>query len=514
MDGAVPWAAIESGLLEDDLADPRRLAEVRTAYEPHLVLGLESGATADDVRAAYRRLAREHHPDRGGDLARFQQVQAAHDALVGTGADAVGSVLPYGCSQCPSRGGGASSRQDVVRCILVAPEWGWLTLDEKRVLALTAEGQRTCCEAPPEVALLCCCFLDECRRLAVGGTKGHLVIASLEAEPPAPMAVSLNTTAPVLAVCAPSGDQSPLLFCSVDGEVLVIDLDGGEGGCVLCKLGARLGGLHAEVLLCPSVPALEDAECFPPEPLLLVGGGDDADGAAGSLAMLHVHAPCAEGDADGAQVVWRATHELPVLAIAIAIAAAPPPPPSQTVLLAAAAGSVVTLHDGASGAALRRLCAGRDGVLYALAFSPSGDCLLAAGSEEVVHGFLVPAGTRRAVMRLTRSGWAGGLNTATINALAFVDGGGFVSGGYDAAITRWQLQPLPPAQGAVGDLAELSTEELRALVRRAGLSDKDCVERRDLLERAEAARRRIAAASEGGAATRAMPAFHEGLASS
>ena len=54
-------------------------------------------------------------------------------------------------------------------------------------------------------------------------------------------------------------------------------------------------------------------------------------------------------------------------------------------LLAAASGTVVTLHDASTGAALRRLAAGRDGLLNALAFSPCGRCLLAAGSEEVAR---------------------------------------------------------------------------------------------------------------------------------
>ena len=135
--------------------------------------------------------------------------------------------------------------------------------------------------------------------------------------------------------------------------------------------------------------------------------------------------------------------------------------------------------------ALRRLAAGRDGLLNALAFSPCGRCLLAAGSSEVVHArppcanpsphphphprqvvhaFHVPAGTRRAVVRLTRSGWSGGLNTATINALAFVGEGGFLSGGYDAALTRWQLEP--PATRDAPELSSLSVEELRNLIRR------------------------------------------------
>ena len=487
---AVPWDVINSGLvLDDELADPRRLAEVRTAYDPHLVLGLEQDATAEAVRTAFRSLARQHHPDRGGDVVQFQRIQAAHDALVGVGSDA-GSVLPFGCAQCPSRGGNSASRKDVVRCILVAPDWGWLTLDEKQALVITAEGQRVVAEAPPGVTLLCCCFLEERRRVAVGGSKGYLLVISLDAAAAPPTQLPLGTAAPVLALAAPEWtDQSPYLFASVDGDVLAIDLDDGS---VLCSLGER-AALRAEALLCARVPLVSEPaeeEAFPPEPLLLAAGGDAADGTAGRLSLLRARAPCADGDADGAELVWQAEHELPIFAMALA-----PPPPAAAVedeavdaeapplLLAAASGTVVTLHDASTGAALRRLAAGRDGLLNALAFSPCGRCLLAAGSSEVVHArppcanpsphphprqvvhaFHVPAGTRRAVVRLTRSGWSGGLNTATINALAFVGEGGFLSGGYDAALTRWQLEP--PATRDAPELSSLSVEELRNLIRR------------------------------------------------
>ena len=304
---AVPWDVINSGLvLDDELADPRRLAEVRTAYDPHLMLGLEQSATAEAVRTAFRSLARQHHPDRGGDVAQFQRIQAAHDALVGVGSDA-GSVLPFGCAQCPSRGGNSASRKDVVRCILMAPDWGWLTLDEKQALVITAEGQRVVAKAPPGVTLLCCCFLEERRRVAVGGTKGFLLVISLELDAAAapPTQLPLGTTAPVLALAAPEWtDQSSYLFASVDGDVLAIDLD---DGCVLCSLGER-AALRAEALLCARIPRLEpEEEAFPPEPLLLAAGGDAVDGTAGRLSLLRARAPCADGDADGAELVWQVT---------------------------------------------------------------------------------------------------------------------------------------------------------------------------------------------------------------
>lgn len=44
-------------------------------------LGVGRDASADEIKQAYRRLAREHHPDRGGNTAKFQELQAAYDTL-------------------------------------------------------------------------------------------------------------------------------------------------------------------------------------------------------------------------------------------------------------------------------------------------------------------------------------------------------------------------------------------------------------------------------------------------
>ncbi len=48
------------------------------------VLGLSGRVDQATVKAAYRRLARHHHPDRGGDVARFQRIQQAYEVLVDT----------------------------------------------------------------------------------------------------------------------------------------------------------------------------------------------------------------------------------------------------------------------------------------------------------------------------------------------------------------------------------------------------------------------------------------------
>ncbi len=45
------------------------------------VLGLTPGATEEEVKKAYRKLASKHHPDKGGDTARFQEIQAAYEAI-------------------------------------------------------------------------------------------------------------------------------------------------------------------------------------------------------------------------------------------------------------------------------------------------------------------------------------------------------------------------------------------------------------------------------------------------
>jgi DnaJ-class molecular chaperone len=49
-----------------------------THYE---TLGIGESATPEEIKRAYRRLASQHHPDKGGDTAKFQEIQTAYDTL-------------------------------------------------------------------------------------------------------------------------------------------------------------------------------------------------------------------------------------------------------------------------------------------------------------------------------------------------------------------------------------------------------------------------------------------------
>lgn len=49
---------------------------------PFRTLGVPPQASLDDVRRAFRRLAKTHHPDVGGDGAQFNSIKDAYDTIV------------------------------------------------------------------------------------------------------------------------------------------------------------------------------------------------------------------------------------------------------------------------------------------------------------------------------------------------------------------------------------------------------------------------------------------------
>jgi DnaJ-domain-containing protein 1 len=59
----------------DAAADPRA--------DALRLLGLEPGASQQMIKRAYRRLAKAHHPDLGGDAEAFHRLEAAYRLLMG-----------------------------------------------------------------------------------------------------------------------------------------------------------------------------------------------------------------------------------------------------------------------------------------------------------------------------------------------------------------------------------------------------------------------------------------------
>ena len=47
----------------------------------YATLGVTKTATADEIKRAFRKLASQHHPDKGGDTQKFQAIQAAYATL-------------------------------------------------------------------------------------------------------------------------------------------------------------------------------------------------------------------------------------------------------------------------------------------------------------------------------------------------------------------------------------------------------------------------------------------------
>lgn len=49
--------------------------------DPYQILGVDRNATPEEIKSAYRKLAKQHHPDLGGDPTKFKEINEANDIL-------------------------------------------------------------------------------------------------------------------------------------------------------------------------------------------------------------------------------------------------------------------------------------------------------------------------------------------------------------------------------------------------------------------------------------------------
>ena len=74
------------GAIGEPLAGRLTAVRQNAGVDPHAVLGLDPGASPEEVQRAYRALAKRFHPDRAGEAAGelMISINAAHDLLLGS----------------------------------------------------------------------------------------------------------------------------------------------------------------------------------------------------------------------------------------------------------------------------------------------------------------------------------------------------------------------------------------------------------------------------------------------
>ena len=77
------WEAVPENEREQTGATCINGIDVLENFRPWHVFGLDSStATSDDVKTAFRELAKTHHPDMGGDARVFERLQKMRDSVL------------------------------------------------------------------------------------------------------------------------------------------------------------------------------------------------------------------------------------------------------------------------------------------------------------------------------------------------------------------------------------------------------------------------------------------------
>ena len=59
--------------------------KVLNGVSPRVILGVSESASPEEIKSAYRRLVKLHHPDKGGNQAMFEKVIVAYTVLTANG---------------------------------------------------------------------------------------------------------------------------------------------------------------------------------------------------------------------------------------------------------------------------------------------------------------------------------------------------------------------------------------------------------------------------------------------